>query len=180
MNGFTHLLGGATALLIANHYGYAELNAVNLTVVSLSALFPDLDAGASTFTRPTSWLPFGIGKKISSHVVDGAAGAVGWAARKTLGHRGILHYPLFYVTIAGIMFIAQRQGYEFSVEIARVFLAGAGSHLALDWLTTRSIPLLAPFSKRKIALPLRVKTGGWLENLVSLALCAAMVALWRL
>ena len=180
MNGFTHLLGGATALLIANKYGYAELNTFNAVLVTAGALFPDLDAGRALITKPSHWLPFGIGKKISSHIIDGAAGAVGKVTRKVLGHRGILHYPLFYATLAGIIFIVHRAGYAVSITICTVFFAGVASHLVLDWLTTRSIPLLAPLSKKIIALPLRVKTGGALETVIGLMLCVAMIVLWRL
>ena len=180
MNGFTHIIGGATALLMANKYGYAELTAVNAALAAAGALFPDLDAGRALITKPSHWLPFGIGKKISSHVIDGAAGLVGKVTRKVLGHRGVLHYPLFYVALVGIMFIAHRAGYVINTELCTVFFTGVASHLSLDWLTTRSIPLLAPLSKKIIALPLRVKTGGALETVIGLMLCVAMIALWRL
>jgi len=180
VNGVTHIIGGAAALAAADRLGVIDASATNYALAVFGSMFPDLDAGRAMITRPSRWLPFGLGKKISSHVVDGVAGMAGRATRRVLGHRGALHWPLSYAGAMGIWWILMQRGYG-NADVARYglpVLIGIGSHLFLDFLTRRSIPLFAPFSKKIIALPARVKTGGWAENVIAGLLSAGVAALW--
>ncbi len=175
MNGTTHLIGGIAALVVADKTGHIDAGAAHYALCAVGSIFPDLDAGASMFTRPTSWLPFGLGKKLSSHVVDGAAGFAGKVTKKVLGHRGLLHRPVFYIVTTALL-----TARGINHPLLKAFFIGIGAHLALDWLTKRSIPLLWPLPLN-IALPklLRVRTNSWAEHIVTIWLLIGLVAAWR-
>ena len=185
MQGITHIAGGLAAAILATKTGLIDGNVANYALTMLGATLPDLDAGEAIATKPSELLPFKLGALPIFRPLDAATGIVAKLCQAVLGHRGILHYPLTYVTLYGVWWIAAQWGRlpAWSAEVAPYLpaaLVGIASHIALDWLTTRSIPLFAPLSFRLIALPFRIKTGGILEGIFSLALCFAIFYLWRL
>lgn len=86
-----------------------------------------------------------------------------------LYHRGITHTLIFgFVTAAIVLFIASRKYFQdllahaFRTNIRLTFVpglllfayVGLLSHLFLDWLTTRGIPLLYPFTMQRYSAEL--------------------------
>lgn len=142
----THVAGGMAAGLLIMHgnAGVTETLIVTLTT-GTAALLPDLDS-------PRSY----IGSRVP---------LISIATRITFGHRGSLHSLL--AAAVWIMLLTaglKALGLSYNGIILNSFLVGYLSHLFLDMLTPKGIPLLWPL-KIKISLPL-VQTGGIAEKLI--------------
>ncbi|MDI7741067.1 metal-dependent hydrolase [Lysinibacillus fusiformis] len=154
MNKPAHLMGGFTAGIAAAKYiaptvtengfvnGIAGIGAV-LCGAILGSLLPDIDHRQSYIGRKL---------KIASFIIS-----------KTLGHRSVVHAPLVIFAFSALL-------YFFSIEltspyqaIAKYFViglsAGMWSHLFLDMMTRRGIPLLYPLTKKSFRIA-NFKGGG--------------------
>ena len=131
MRGKTHLAAGvAVGLLFAQHntaavtpYPVVDDAVITLASAAMS-LFPDLDIHTSKAGRK-----FPILSRLTQLL---------------FGHRKMLHAPLFYLTIAYLLYLRWPQ---FSLFIFSAFL-GAASHLFLDALNPQGVPLIWPDNKR--------------------------------
>lgn len=142
---YTHSPGGifATALYFT-FVPPTDLVALGVGLVAggIGGLLPDIDHS---------------GSKISKQ-----AGVVGTVISKLLTHRGIAHTPILWCLIFGGL-------YYWLPDYHYIFLPmwlGTLSHLFLDSLTPKGVPLLAPLYREKINF-LKIKTGGFLESVCS-------------
>ncbi len=112
--------------------------------------------------------------RVLGELLTGIVQALATVVRELTGHRGATHWLLTALVVAlpAIAFLGPHAGLCLAV--------GYLSHLALDMLTRSGIPLLGPFSKRRLHLlpkPFRVRTGGPLDHFVQFAAGLAYVAL---
>ncbi|MEK4426188.1 metal-dependent hydrolase [Solibacillus sp. FSL K6-1523] len=144
MLGNTHIAGGITASL-----AFAQISTNNPFILVgagiIGALLPDICHGGSKIGRAFP---------ISSKVVN-----------KLFGHRSFTHSLLFLFCIAMLMntFVPYK---TFTIGL----LLGMISHLILDMGTRQGIKLFFPI-KIRVRLPLTIKTGGKVEQVIFAALC---------
>lgn len=164
MTGKTHMVGGlalATTssflLHICEPTTNTELIKWGLTFATpalIGALAPDLDHWNSTAAN------FNIFTKILSIFI-----------RILCGHRGLLHSPFFVIVLTGLF------GWLYNIcplpwigNMMTGFLIGYVSHLILDLLNPKGLPLLFPFTwedGRPKKYPFfSFKQGGFLEFLL--------------
>ena len=171
MTGPSHVICGLAAAVCLSRSSGVDLSALDLLVVIAGSLLPDID-GNGTITKPGSVLRKLIGQTLAD-LIDFVAGIFCMLVRLVFKHRGFLHSPLLPLVLFATA--------EVSDSIALGWLAfGYLIHLAGDLLTVEGIPLLSPFSKRKISLNL-FRTGATSEFAVSGALLIyALVYGWVL
>ena len=151
MQATTHILGG---LLAGMALAAVSLNGPTLAVptcaaAAASALFPDIDLCTSKVGYKTKPISFIISK--------------------LFGHRTLFHSPILYITLylLGMKYFPQ---YDWVVQ---AFTAGVMSHLFLDMLNRKGIPIFYPISKRyHIAT---IKTGSRGETAVCIILAIAVM-----
>lgn len=164
MTGKTHIAAGmCTSLAItyqylhlsANPLGLAENIPLHLLPVGIlcgiaGGLFPDID-----------WHTSKIGNALMpvSRVIN-----------MIFGHRTLFHSPILYVLLWLISHIWFRQ-YEW---LSLTFLCGVGSHLLLDLMNAKGIPLLYPYSKHFHIL--KLKQNGHAETIIRKLCFGASVA----
>lgn len=174
----THAAGGIASLwLLAAIPGAAAPEAIGpLAMLAASAaLLPDLDAPRSKIRS----LSLGSVRPLDP---------LGALVHAAWGHRGPLHSLPGLAAFGALaaLPLALRWGWEWGAAA----LLGYGSHLALDAITVRGIPLSPArgldgrwgFGRRRHLLPLgwRFLTGSQAENaLQALLLCADLLLLLR-
>ncbi|WP_036198431.1 metal-dependent hydrolase [Ureibacillus sinduriensis] len=154
MNKCAHLMGGLTAGIAASKHllpsvsqngsfdGLLGIGAV-LCGAILGSLLPDIDHRNSYIGRKL---------KIASFIIS-----------KTLGHRSVVHTPLVIFAFSALI-------YSLSIGLTGPIQAlltpfiyglscGMWSHLLLDMMTKRGIPLLYPFTKMSFRIA-NFKSGG--------------------
>lgn len=141
MNGSTHLMAGLCAgLTISTAMGLDLLPAAGVALLAGAAsLLPDIDHPRSRAARK----------------LGPARGAPGWL----LGHRGVTHSLLALAALAGVCWLL------LPMPAASAVAAGYGSHLLLDALTPRGVPLLWPLGTR-LRTPLTARSGGIVDLLL--------------
>lgn len=150
---YTHSPGGVFAVAlyftVAPPEGMLHMG-IGLVAGAVGGLLPDIDHSGSKATK--------------------SAGIFGTILSKCLNHRGITHVPLFWCLCYGLSAYYLPQWYLVTLPL---FL-GCLSHIFLDALTPKGVPLLAPFVSKKIHF-LSIKTGGKIE-----LLCSALLQLFSL
>lgn len=161
----THMTGG---LLI----GVSSLNLVadklnlNLDIASfegmvfitgavIGSLFPDIDHRGSYLGRKA---------KITSTITNAL-----------FGHRGITHSPIAMGAFVFFLYLLSKLFIVTSPFIKLWFIGfflGILSHIFLDMLTKGGVPLLLPFTKKRISLT-NMKTGSVWENVVMIIMVIA-------
>lgn len=131
----THLAFTVFALFVLNKF--FSLSFVLIFVALVTTFLPDIDI-------PTSK----IGKKKFSRIFQ-----------LFFSHRGFLHSVFFFLIIFCVLFFV---GWR---QIAFGFLIGYGSHVFLDSLTVRGIPI---FLKKRVRG--KLKTGKTFEEFLFIAL----------
>ena len=170
MNKPAHLMGGltaglATAKYIAPTVPYSGLvdgivgSGVVLCGALLGSLLPDIDHRHSYIGRKF---------KIASFIIS-----------KTLGHRSVVHTPLIIFAFTAFLFFLSN---EFTGEVqalSKSFViglsAGMWSHLLLDLMTKRGIPLLYPFTKKSFRIA-NFKGGGIGDSITTTG-CTILIVL---
>jgi inner membrane protein len=149
MMGHTHLTLGVVFGLgvgIATHSTILE-SAGLAVIAGLSSILPDID-------HPKGQ----IRQKI---------GLAGDLSLFWLSHRGLTHTLLANLAIFVLSYLLLPELAQWAV------VGGYTSHLIADALTRHGIPLFWPLSNRSIHLlprPLRISTGGVIENMLWLVL----------
>ncbi len=167
MTGKTHLLAGANlagwGLFAFSAQPFSPLWPV---LGALGGLLPDLDANESELQNYS----IRLGRRGPRLRL---LKPVAFIAHTLFGHRGLLHSLLALVIIVGGMSL-------FSVPSTLTLAVGLGyaSHLLLDGLTPSGVPLFWPAPGRVRLSPwIRLTTGGWLDQLLFVALSLSIVAL---
>lgn len=132
------------------------------TAVMLGALAPDIDAERS---------------EIKSTL--GRVGSLsGWLLRLFgVGHRGLTHYGL--TGLAVLLVSTLLGGWLGYADVGLVFGLGHLSHLLADAMTLSGAPLLWPWpgSVHVLPRPLRIRTGGLVEQFIFVGLGVLVIIL---
>lgn len=148
----THIIGGATAATIftlATSYTDVSLETLGAAIVTgaIGGLIPDID-------HPNS--------KISQNLKPAST-----IINLLFSHRGLFHVPIFYVVIWGLLLFQITNPYW--LFFTNTMFIGIMSHLLLDALNPRGIPMFFPFEQklRRIA---KIRTGSISELLIRIIL----------
>jgi len=162
----THVLGSLNLLLLLSIIGIIHVDrsiagGIILAGVLLGALLPDIDEPRSFIGRRL-WVLSRIIRLFDIFLRQGG--------KSFLGHRGAFHSLLPIVLFGGLYFGIDQASITYSDEIQlfiQGIIIGYLSHLLLDLLTNRGIPLLYPFSSKKISISLfsTSSTGEWVFKL---------------
>lgn len=151
MQGKTHIIGGVAAGLLVTKY--AELNPlITVGAATIGALLPDIDHGQSKLSRSNPILTL-----LSSLV------------NVFFTHRTFTHSLVFL----GLMWWLLATWVPL---ILYGFIAGMASHLLLDAVTKNGIKLFWPLPVT-FRIPLYIRTGGAVENIVAVLLMLGIVYL---
>ena len=152
----THITGGITAGLIylkaaqSSDFGLAPLGVLTcagcLALAVGGSLIPDLDTKTSK----------------AGHAAAPASATISFF----FGHRTVLHGPLLYIAL----YILAVQSAPIIQPFAFSFLLGILSHIWLDMLNPRGVPLLYPVPAKFHTVD--IPTGGFAEYLVLSVLAA--------
>ncbi len=146
MSSINHITGGI--VLTGIFTSFWDINILSktwylITCITFS-LFPDID-------HPKSFIGK-IFKPISKYI------------DRNYGHRTITHGLIFFITTIFIIYIIEKTLLKTTVYTMIAFFAYL-SHLILDMMTVKGIPLLYPFKRNPCVIPanpeLRFKTGNF-------------------
>ena len=170
MNKPAHLMGGLTAGIATAKYiaptipyngvidGIIGFGAV-LCGAMLGSLLPDIDHRHSYIGRKL---------KIASFIIS-----------KTLGHRSVVHTPIIIFAFTAFLFFILNELTGTVLVLSKSFViglsAGMWSHLLLDLMTKRGIPLLYPFTKKSFRIA-NFKGGGIGDNIITTG-CTILIIL---
>ena len=146
----------------------------SLLAVSVGALLPDIDHPQALLAQ---WKPAGRGGPFGVWRLVRPLVLPSLVVREALGHRGAMHSVLAGVAVcAAVEYGAILLG---APGLGRALAWGYAAHLVADMLTRRGVPLLWPFTRRRLAFPrpITVRTGGFGEALY-LAATGALSALY--
>lgn len=148
MNGRTHLMGGCAVGVAALGAAAPSLSIAQSSLLvgaaAIGSLLPDIDlqtSKAGHALRPASFL--------IQHI---------------FGHRTLFHSPILYLWIYFMLRIGLPQYNRYWYYA----LLGVASHLALDMLNSKGIPLFYPYTKRFHIASFSV--NGLAEHLIQLGL----------
>ena len=178
MTGKTHLAIGACALGVVCRVVGVSPDGLDLLLVLLGSLAPDLDVDANDnpnsgplITRAGSFLRPFVGYGLS-RILDEVLFVVQKMVSLVSQHRGVTHWPIFGLIIIGFAFLLESQPLAY-------FMVGYFSHIIADTFTCAGLPLFSPFSKQVISLT-RLKTGSFAEIFVFWgAVLFAIIINWR-
>lgn len=125
----------------------------------IGSLFPDIDHRGSYLGRKA---------KITSTITNAL-----------FGHRGITHSPIAMGAFVFFLYLLSKLFIVTSPFIKLWFIGfflGILSHIFLDMLTKGGVPLLLPFTKKRISLT-KMKTGSMGEKLVMIIMVIVCVYL---
>lgn len=126
MEGSTHILGGVASGLLCSQVMSLSQGAAAfvIAVAAIGSLVPDVDMHTSK-----------MGSKVKP---------VSFVINKLFGHRTLFHSPILYTVIylSWISFFPEAR------LLATAFATGVASHLLLDMLNYKGIPIFYPFGKR--------------------------------
>lgn len=143
MNAGSHVATGALSGLLLAQTTTTTLQdtALLVGITAVAALLPDIDHPNATINRKL------IVTKLVALIV---------------GHRGITHSIWVLALLVGIYI-------QIGTLPALALLTGYATHVAVDMLTQRGVPLFAPVSRRSFHLlprPARLRAGSWQEFVV--------------
>ncbi len=118
--------------------------AITVAAGGVGGLLPDLDHQKSTIT-----------KKL---------GILGFCCSRLFRHRGVLHAPAFYLAATAILALFVGEA-GYLQPLLSGLLVGELSHLLLDTLTPKGIPLFWPLYRRHISL-LPIQTDGPIDHFI--------------
>jgi inner membrane protein len=166
MNFKTHVIGGISAGVLANEFlihhipvsnqetSYLFMGTIFIAGSVIGSLIPDIDHRGSYLGRRAKLLSVPI------HLL--------------VGHRGITHTPLMLMAIVSLLLFVSKTFLSGTDSLVFSYMTlgigtGIASHIFLDSLTKGGVPLLYPFSSKKISL-LPLKTGSFSEKIVALVM----------
>lgn len=176
MNNKTHKIGGvcsgliASTLLFSNNFGVEGLLSSTLIVsgATIGSLAPDVDHPESKVGRKFILKPISIFiNKVFGH--------------RTITHSVVMSIFMTIILLSSTLLFTGISNFIYS-NIIIGFCVGWFSHLLLDLLTVKGIPVFYPFIKKKYNL-LRFKTNKdeeFVSILVILITGISMVAYFRL
>ena len=132
---------------------------VFITGAVIGSLFPDIDHRGSYLGRKA---------KITSTITNAL-----------FGHRGITHSPIAMGAFVFFLYLLSKLFIVTSPFIKLWFIGfflGILSHIFLDMLTKGGVPLLLPFTRKRISLT-KMKTGSMGEKLVMIIMVIVCVYL---
>jgi inner membrane protein len=164
VKGVSHALCGLAVVVVGSRLSPLAPTLVDVVLVGAvgmgAALLPDLDSDEATIRQVTRTAR-------SQGCVGGLVSAIVTALG---GHRGALTHSLLSWLVVSAGALLYFHGNMLSVAFSLGYL----SHLVADALTIEGVPLLWPLVRRRLRLLpslLAIRTGGWREYVV-------MVALW--
>lgn len=141
MNGKTHKIGGVcagiitTSMILEPTYSFEKLLIGGFLIGGsiLGSLMPDIDLPSST-----------VGKRVKP---------ISYLIHQFFGHRGITHTPILHI-LCSIFLLMLGQGLTGIIRLIYLsfvigLFAGGVSHIILDAMTVKGVPLLYPFTKKK-------------------------------
>lgn len=147
MNYKTHINGGILTVLYVVNAQVVKTTLLTSGILAggiiVGSILPDIDHKNSFISKRN---------KIISRIISIIA-----------GHRKLFHAPLFYTAIY-LITIMQIKSTLLLILVKGIFL-GIMSHLILDIITLGGLPILYPFSKKKLSLG-NIKTDGFLEHIL--------------
>ncbi|MDN4491952.1 metal-dependent hydrolase [Ureibacillus aquaedulcis] len=168
MNKPAHLMGGLTAGIAASKYiipivshnglvdGMVSIGAV-ICGALLGSLLPDIDHRNSYIGRKL---------KIASFIIS-----------KTLGHRSVVHTPLVIFAFSALLFSFSNGLTGPVQDLSNSFVIGLSSgmwsHLLLDMMTKRGIPLLYPLTKKSFRIA--AFKGGGIGDTIAITGCTILI-----
>lgn len=176
MNNKTHKIGGvcsgliASTLLFSNNFGVEGLlsSALIVSGATIGSLAPDVDHPESKVGRKFILKPISIFiNKVFGH--------------RTITHSVVISIFMTIILLSSTLLFTGISNFIYS-NIIIGFCVGWFSHLLLDLLTVKGIPVFYPFIKKKYNL-LRFKTNKdeeFVSILVILITGISMVAYFRL
>lgn len=154
MLGITHLaIGASFGVFVAKSSGQPP-TLLEWAALLVGSLAPDLDQGQALIARPGSLLSRFLprGPRVLLDVLGLAASRL---LRSLFGHRELVHWPLLAMSFIG-------GGILFQCSPLAWFGWGYVLHILADSCTRGGVPLLAPFSRKRICF-LTLRTGSWPE-----------------
>lgn len=175
----THRLGGLAVGITLAAVSHAD-PANGITVIAgavLGSLIPDIDNRHSAISRKWQLAGFGVwlGQGLIRMVSNIFPAKQRQYIRSLVGHRGLTHslVPVVLMPLAAAGFGQVTGSAAFGYYAAAGLAGGILSHILFDMLSG-GVPLLMPFSTRRIALA-HIKTGGVAEWLFRLGLTMVFV-----
>lgn len=170
MNKPAHLIGGLTAGIAASEYIVPSVSTnglidgiISTGVVLCGAMFgsllPDID-------HPNSYI--GRRLKVASMIIS-----------KTLGHRSVVHTPLIIFAFPTLLYFFAMKLTGAIHDLAIFYIiglsAGMWSHLLLDMMTRRGIPLFYPLTKKSFSIA--KFRGGGIGDTLAIMGCTILIVL---
>ena len=148
----------------------------------IGSILPDIDTPYSKLGRlfyPLLW-PLYLFQRLSKHISG--------KLYKIVKHKGVLHWLSLWIVLCTLAYpsiLAMCNNFFDKIvgqSIMALFvglMSGIMSHIILD-LFAEGVYLFAPFSMKKMVLPLRVRTGGTREHLIFIAILIFLVVRFNL
>lgn len=184
MKGKTHVAVGTSVFVFLCSILPGKFGLINLIFAIIGSILPDIDHPKSFVnkyllpfrnqaTKVTLFCSLGILMLYIDSIYEGAA------VIKVIGisliliglstHRMGFTHSLLGLIIFTIVLSFLAALYEL-IYVELYFLGGFLLHLICDMCTKRGVPLLYPFSNKKIRFPLAFTTGGFIGNFIEGAL----------
>ncbi|MBZ4662465.1 MAG: metal-dependent hydrolase [Caloramator sp.] len=196
MTGKTHLGIGVMFTVILSEYFKLSLTTGALVACALASLLPDIDHPKSfinqyilpfknKLTKTTFYITLGVViYLINSFYFNYTYFKILSFFSVLIGlstHRNGLTHSLFgficFVSLFG--YAAILYGFR---ECIIPFSLGYIMHLIADMFTSKGIPIMYPFKKKKFKMPFTFKVGSWLGNIIESAIILTFLVYvaWRL
>lgn len=170
MTAATHVIVALASVGLECSFTGLAPSLCSLPFIVLGSLAPDID-NQGAIVRWSFWLRPWVGKTMARGI-EAPVLALSGVIRSVFGHRGFLHTPI----ACALLFAA---GTVLDYEWLIHFAWGYATHIAADCCTVSGVPLLGPFSKRRVSI-LPIRTGS-VGELVAVGTVLTVLALttWR-
>ena len=142
MTGPTHVGVSLAASIALARFNGLHISAIELLIIIVGSLAPDLDSNDGTLTKPGKvlrrFLPRGV-----ANLIDGITQSIAGLINFIFGHRGFTHWPIFGVTL-------YLSGVIFQMPYLMWFGWAYLWHILADFCTKSSVPMYAPVSTKNV------------------------------
>ncbi|MCO6430680.1 MAG: metal-dependent hydrolase [Deltaproteobacteria bacterium] len=168
----THVAIGMAASIVLARVNGLPFSALDLLIVVIGSLAPDIDSDDGSIVRPGKILRRFLTKGIADFV-DGISKTIASLIKFIFGHRGFFHWPLFGAALymGGLI-----------LELNWLMWFGWAYlwHILADFCTVSGVPFYGPFVTRKVAWS-SLRTGSLSERLLALPIWLSVFILgWPL